>query len=221
LTGIAGRAGFAARIVKEMLRMGNVKIKVGRLAALLGCALALGLLVGAAPVQARAATPPPDAAAAAQVSPDGLLPPPGSSGSFEIIGAYTNGYCLGIKGGSTTPGTPAVLWNCNGNPDQQWRWVHVTSGYGELENGHNDCLGINAGNDTEGNYLVAFTCYNNSTTHPDQFWTEVAAPSGCSGGSALGDLDGGVAGTKGGSVAENTEIVIWNYQVKCNNQIWI
>jgi hypothetical protein len=211
--------------------MGNVKIKIARLAAVFGCVLALGLglLMGAAPAQARAAAPPASAAAqlrsaaasADQVNPAGLLPQPGSSGYFGIINAYSDGYCLGIKGGSVTPGTPAVLWNCNGNKDQEWEWGNEdgTSGYYQLVNKDNLCLGINGGVDTNGNYLVAYNCLG--TNHPDQYWAYVDGPSGCSGGTVLWNLDGGVIGTNGGSLAENTEIVIWNYQARCNNQIWI
>ncbi|MGW2588552.1 RICIN domain-containing protein [Streptomyces virginiae] len=30
--------------------------------------------------------------------------------------------CLGIAGGSTTRGAPAVQWTCDGTPNQKWNF---------------------------------------------------------------------------------------------------
>jgi hypothetical protein len=38
---------------------------------------------------------------------------------IENYAARGGNYCLGIQGGLRKPGTPAVIWTCNGHLDQQ------------------------------------------------------------------------------------------------------
>jgi hypothetical protein len=125
-------------------------------------------------------------------------------------------------------GTSAVLWHCNGNPDQQWRWGTTASYngivYQQLENGHNQWLGTDGGLTNIGTELVSWTCLGSD--HPDQYW---AAPyyTDCGLGHiiydyatvAAGQLN--VIGTLGGGTStDGTPIILWDFQNSCNNQIW-
>jgi len=206
--------------------MNNLKTKTVRLAAVFGSALTLGVsvLVTTAPAQARAVAPPGTTArphpAAASARPLGsfvAIPVAGTTSTFEIVN-YASGYCLGIKGGSSTPGTDAVQWNCNGNPDQQWR-IRATDGdYAQFENNDNLCLGVASGSTAEGANLIAWTCLG--TNHPDQYWANI--DSSCAGYEPLVNLKSNwVMGTQGGSSAEGTDLVQWNWQDSCNNQYWL
>jgi hypothetical protein len=209
--------------------MSKFKTKVVRLAAVLGCVLTLGVgvLMAAAPAQARAVTPSGvhPAVASAQLLGGSFeaVPVVGDSPYFTIQNYVTN-YCLGIQGGSTTIGTDAVVWNCNGNPDQLWRWEGTPNAYNflHLENGNNQCLGVAGGSTAEGAHLINWNCVN----HPDQYWGPLASGPTCRNNTAvpaweaLENNDGWVVGTQGGSSAEGTALVQWNFQAKCNNQYW-
>ena len=188
----------------------NVNTKTARLAAVFGCAITLGLSVLAAAAPAHAGTVTPDAT---------------SSHTFVLVN-QASGYCMGIEGGSSTVGTDAVQWNCNGNPDQQWsiRSIDNVNGlaYFQIENNDNLCLGVAGGSATEGAGLVGFTCLG--TNHQDQWWEFNSGPvnnSPCPGYIYLQNLkDGYVIGTQGGSLAEGAHLVQWKFQNTCNNQWW-
>jgi hypothetical protein len=154
---------------------------------------------------------------------------PAQAASSHPINNWVNtSMCLGIRGGLSTPGTPAVLWHCNGNPDQQWHWgnaaVYNGIQYKQLVNGHGQCLGTNGGNIGLAVKLVSYTCYGSN--HPDQYWV---APTytNCGSGHFIYDaaaiLDGSllVIGTAGGNTSTNgTSIILWPFQDSCNDQMW-
>ncbi|MGD0555830.1 MAG: RICIN domain-containing protein [Streptosporangiaceae bacterium] len=210
----------------------HLKTKAARLAAVVGFAVTLGLSTLALAVPAHAGTVPSGTATRSHaIAPfEHLLggfeavPITGDPGQFTIQNYAAPHDCLGIQGGSTTPGADAVLWNCNGHPDQEWGpGPYTDDGYFDLENDDFMCLGVGGGSTKEGTSLVIWNCLDSS--HPDQFWDvgTLYPPSGtvCDGLNVWQNLKSKyVIGTKGGSLAEGTDIVQWNYQNSCNNQIW-
>jgi len=211
--------------------MTNFKTKVSRSAVIFGCAVTLGLsaLAAAAPAQARVVTPGTPlrsqsaALSAHRLGPTKAIPVPAVVATFEEVN-WQSGKCMGLAGGSSTPGTDAVLWNCNGHPDQQWsiRSTATVNGFKYDQFESNDgalCLGVAGGSTAEGAKLVGWPCLG--TDHPDQWWR--VQPVGC--GSPYNDAfqnlqDGWVIGTQGGSLAEGTDLVQWKTQGLCNNQVW-
>lgn len=125
--------------------------------------------------------------------------------------------CLGIAGGASD--ADAVLWDCNGHPDQTWHIGQQNfDGYYQLINGDNQCLGVAGGSTTEGADIVGWTCNG----HPDQYWL-INTNIDCGGGfnPILNFNAGGyVVAVAGNSTANGAHIVIWPYQGKCNNQFW-
>jgi len=45
-----------------------------------------------------------------------------AEGGAQIITDSAN-YCLDLIGGDTTNGAPVAVWECNGSPNQQWRFA--------------------------------------------------------------------------------------------------
>jgi hypothetical protein len=72
--------------------------------------------------------------------------------------------CVGTaNNGSMVNGTPLVIWDCHGNPDQRWT---LTSEH-LLENVSNKCVGTaDNGSMQNGTRLVMWDCHGN----PDQRW---------------------------------------------------
>jgi ricin-type beta-trefoil lectin protein len=185
--------------------MTNLTAKAARCAVVLGCAVTLGLsaLAAAAPAQA-------------------------SSTTFEIVNnavplsANPPYECLGIAGGSTTLGTDAVIWNCNGHPDQVWsvRSTDTVNGikFEQFENNDHLCLGVSGGSTTVGANLVAWTCLG--TDHADQWWAPYETECGYQVVYFKNLKDNFVISTQGGDLAQNTHVVQWNFQDTCNNQWW-
>lgn len=80
-----------------------------------------------------------------------------------------NGYCLGTQNGGTANGTAAIIWPCNGNPDQQWIVEdRGSSGTYEIVNvGSGKCLGNWYNTNQQQDTLIIWSCNNNA----DQTWT--------------------------------------------------
>ena len=102
-----------------------------------------------------------------------IAPFSAQAASTFSIKLNSNGKCLGISGGSTAEGTPAILYSCNGHPDQQWHYGNYASYNGliyyQIVNGHNQCLGVHAGSTSPAARLVQWPCLN--ATHEDQYWS--------------------------------------------------
>jgi hypothetical protein len=62
-------------------------------------------------------------------------------------------------------GTPLLLWDCHGNPDQRW----VLTPEGLLKNQFaGKCVGLdNRGSTANGSGLIVWDCHGN----PDQRWS--------------------------------------------------
>ncbi len=71
------------------------------------------------------------------------------TGYTSIVAAST-GKCVGITGGSTTPGTASVQWRCNGAADQQWTVRPLNGGYQIVDQSSGQCLWPSAGSTSSG-----------------------------------------------------------------------
>lgn len=134
--------------------------------------------------------------------------------------------CMGTSGGHNN--TNAVLWQCQVNAkNQYWHFsgspIYVTGQpFYNLVNANNDCLGTSGGNVGEGTDVVAWGCLG--TSHPDQYWWAYATT--CSGYYILLNAKAfeknllEVVGVAGGVIKDGTDLVLWKWQQKCNNQGW-
>jgi hypothetical protein len=130
-----------------------------------------------------------------------LIDPSVASAAPTALTSAASGRCLDVSGGTATPGTAVVIWDCNGGANQQWE---LTSA-GELRTlGGTRCL------DTSGNQAAAGT--------PLVIWT-------CNGGanqkfrlnsddSITGQRSGLCVDVEGRSTANGTVIQLWH----CNGQ---
>jgi hypothetical protein len=148
-------------------------------------------------------------------------PAEASDSYFQIVSAVNNDLCIGISGGSLTPGAHAVAYTCLNHADQFWTPTDCTSNgqYCELENLDDVCLALDAGSTFNGNYVIGYTCLNSPSKHPDQYW-EFGNDGQCGGFPIVDMKDGRVIGMQGGVVASGTDLVEWNDQHMCNNQQW-
>jgi hypothetical protein len=79
---------------------------------------------------------------------------------------YNSNKCLGISGGGTGWGTPAIQWSCNHNNDQLWTTVPTGSGY-ELVNSNGLCLEAPGWTTAPGAQLGQWQCSGGA----NQIWT--------------------------------------------------
>ncbi len=63
---------------------------------------------------------------------------PSSAQSGQILGLANN--CLDVLQSNTDDGTPVVMWQCTGNPNQDWRFVEMTDGQVEIRGLADKCL---------------------------------------------------------------------------------
>jgi hypothetical protein len=93
---------------------------------------------------------------------------PADSYTGQIQQRGGNGFCLGTQGGGTAAGTAAIIWPCNGNPDQQWTVEdRGTTGTYKIFNGSGKCLGNLGDTNKQEATLIIWPCNNNK----DQVWT--------------------------------------------------
>ncbi|MFB7591238.1 RICIN domain-containing protein [Streptomyces sp. NPDC056169] len=86
----------------------------------------------------------------------------------------TDNKCLAIYGQAPPQGAPAVLWDCNGNPDQRWTHVAAGEGYVKLANDNNGCIDIPNSSREWGVQAIQWTCHNG---HNQQWRVEPLADS--------------------------------------------
>lgn len=133
--------------------------------------------------------------------------------------------CLGITGGNHN--APAVVWTCNGAPDQRWHLgtaYPTASQYSQLKNDNGDCLGVQGGSTAPNARIYAWTCQPGV---PNQYWN--FGPALCGGGQSVVDLGSGlVLSTAIESLADApTNTPIGNAVVQellsshCNTQYWL
>jgi Ricin-type beta-trefoil lectin domain len=133
---------------------------------------------------------------------------------FEIKN-YKSGRCLGIAGGADD--APAVLWNCNGSPNQMWTWdisIVYMGLYARLVNGDGECLGVAGGSLKEGADIYGWSCQDAF----NQFWTTTTT--GVSGYYYIYNFASQmVVGVSGGSTANGAQLIQWR-ELTHPDQYW-
>jgi alpha-galactosidase len=96
------------------------------------------------------------AAAMFLVSGGGLISPsPTPSGAIRGAGS---GRCLDVTGASQANGTQAQIWDCNGQPNQQW----TSTAAGELRVYGNKCLDVYNRGTADGTNVIIWDCNGQS-----------------------------------------------------------
>ncbi|MFE3071830.1 RICIN domain-containing protein [Streptomyces sp. NPDC059247] len=120
-----------------------------------------------------------------------------------------NNSCIGIDGSGY-----AILWSCNGNPDQRWTFAAAGGGYVRLANEQNGCLDIPQGSTAPGTWAIQWQC-NNGT---NQQWKVENLPNNSF---RLRNRNSGLClDASGASSANGTHLIQWD----CNggdNQRWL
>jgi hypothetical protein len=84
--------------------------------------------------------------------------------------------CMGVSGGVMTPGTKLIMWDCNGNPDQDWGesftgYMTYDQIYDEKTPAPNapeaECIALPASQTAPGTYFIIWYC---SAFTDDQKW---------------------------------------------------
>jgi hypothetical protein len=98
-------------------------------------------------------------------TPTVVLPPdPTPVPGAQILSSL--GGCVDVRDGVTADGTPIVLFQCHGSPNQRW-----FIGRGEIEENFGSCLDVQGGAGAAGSAIILVTC--NGT--PSQQWRVVDA----------------------------------------------
>jgi len=126
------------------------------------------------------------------------------SPTVSIVGAQS-GRCVDINNSSTTNGTQAQLWDCNGQPNQKWTYTASKQFmiYG------NKCLDAYNRGTTNGTSVVIWDC-NGQT---NQQWTVNAS------GTITGVQSGLCLDASGAATANGTKIILWTCG-SGSNQRW-
>ncbi|GAA2319432.1 lectin [Nonomuraea roseoviolacea subsp. roseoviolacea] len=127
------------------------------------------------------------------------------SGSTSAVKGVGSGRCLDVGGASPSNGAQARIWDCSGQPDQQW----TSTGAGELRASGGKCLDVSGGGTADGAAVIVWDCNGQS----NQRW-RLNADGTITAVGANKCLDVSGAGT-----ANGTRVQIW----ACNggaNQKW-
>lgn len=129
----------------------------------------------------------------------------GGGGTTSIIGQGSN-RCVDVAGGQTGDGTTVQLWDCLGNPAQQWR----RSGNTFVNPNSGKCLDVRGQGTANGTQVWLWTCLSN----PAQQWE--VRPNGTIVNPNSGKcLDAVERGTGNG-----TRLQIWECGSPQPNQLW-
>ena len=104
-----------------------------------------------------------------------------------VLGAQVSsgaGGCLDVLDGMTADGTPIVVFQCHGTPNQRW-----FIGRGEIEENFGSCLDVQGSAGVDGAPIVLVTC-NGS---PSQQWRVIDGQIVGLGNKCLDSKDGGAA----------------------------
>jgi hypothetical protein len=107
-----------------------------------------------------------------------------------------SGLCIGVAGGSWSPGAAIVQWPCYHGADQYWTQVDVGGGYSQLVNfSSHQCLGVAGGSLTVNAKLVQWWCNGAADQHwyyngPPPPPPPPCTPHGCPDGSCGSQDDG-------------------------------
>ncbi|MGJ6968829.1 glycoside hydrolase family 27 protein [Streptosporangium sp. G11] len=81
-------------------------------------------------------------------------PTPTPTASTSRIQGVGSGRCLDVTGASQTNGTQVVIWDCNGQSNQQW----TSTAAGELRVYGNKCLDVNNNGTADGTGVLIWDC---------------------------------------------------------------
>ena len=131
----------------------------------------------------------------------------GTSGGGQqnvMVVGQQSGRCMDIGGSSTTNGTQAQLWDCNGGTNQ--RWTYTTSK--QLTIYGNKCLDASGQGTTNGTAAIIYDCNG----QPNQQWT--INPNG----TITGVQSGLCLDAAGNGTANGTKIQLWTCTGATNQQ---
>src|ERR1044072_4721750 len=94
------------------------------------------------------------------------------------------------RGSQTTPGTPLIIWSCDGRPTQMWRQNSDGSITGARSG---SCLDVNESGTANGTAVILWTCNGQS----NQKWSVPTPPPGSRGVGPWGRPFSGGAGSEG------------------------
>jgi hypothetical protein len=103
------------------------------------------------------------ALAAAGCAPSLVVPPD----PIPLLGAQilsSAGGCVDVRDGVTADGTPIVLFECHGSPNQRW-----FIGRGEIAENFGSCLDVQGSDGVDGAAIILVTCNG----RPSQHWRVV------------------------------------------------
>jgi hypothetical protein len=153
----------------------------------------------------------------------------------DLVNEFTTtstgtGWCMGVAGGNPAPGTSLILWQCNGNADQNWTPATFWGSYVQLRNGINSnlCAGLAGGSTNNGTQLQNNTCHSPNSSDDQgwlpQFFMWDATGHACNYYKNQKAAAAGltrVFGVSGGAgfVKNGTNIILWDYLAH-SDQIW-
>ena len=96
---------------------------------------------------------------------------------YATNGAGGQGWCMGVSGGNPASGTPLIVWDCNGNADQNWTPATFWGSFIQLKSGINSslCAGLSGGATSNGTQLKNISCHLTPNGSDDQGWLPVFA----------------------------------------------
>ncbi|MEO8562807.1 MAG: lectin [bacterium] len=128
---------------------------------------------------------------------------PVAAGS-PLVGAQS-GRCLDVTGANTAPGTPLIIYRCNGGTNQQFTF----SPAGELRVFAQSCVQPLGGSSTRGTRVVIAACNGQAT----QQWRLTAA------GAVTNQASGLCLDVSGGQTADISPVIVWTCHGG-SNQRW-
>jgi hypothetical protein len=146
-----------------------------------------------------------------------------SPGDTRIWPNRMTGFCLGVRAGDVTDGTPIIVWRCNDNSDQTWTVRSENSNGGapfSLRNGTNSnkCLSVAGFSIENGAQLVIRKCTPWDTV--DQLWTFTDSPTLAECTIFHNTRSGKVMGVRAASTREGAPVVLWSRLDGHTDQEW-
>ncbi|TQS23422.1 lectin, partial [Microbispora sp. KK1-11] len=138
-------------------------------------------------------------------SPSPSSSPTGTPQATNAIRGVGSGRCLDVADASQANGAQAQIWDCNGQPNQQW----TSTSAGELRVYGNKCLDVNGGATADGTSVIIWDCNGQN----NQKW-RLNSDGSITAVGANKCLDVYNSGTANGS-----KVIIWTCNGQ-NNQKW-
>ncbi|MFB7669418.1 RICIN domain-containing protein [Kitasatospora sp. NPDC056138] len=140
------------------------------------------------------------------------MEPSASAATGTGLQNQKSGLCLGISGGGSSDGTPAIQWECNHNDDQAWSFVPASDGF-EIVNGSGKCLEAPGWTTVAGAQLGQWACHGGA----NQIWYHSGSDTGPI--HLINKNSNMCMSDQGGSMSWGASIIQW----PCNDaadQLW-